>query len=104
MRLSAAQAVLGTGGTTQLPVPDGWKAVPQSWLDRGYQFVCAPQQREQNDMLRIGQMDQPTMLAMIHQGLFKEAPSAPPLQKPESNVDRVMRDLDALLGGDQPAR
>lgn len=102
LRVNSATAYLRAGATTVLPAPKGWIPVPKSWLERGYDFACAPDKRKSNAMssMGLGSLENAQLVAITQQGLFKQLPGNQPIriESTKSSTEDVMRDLNFLLG------
>lgn len=102
LRVNSATAYLRAGATTVLPAPKGWIPVPKSWLERGYDFACAPDKRKSNAMspMDLGPLENAQLVAITQQGLFKQLPGNQPIriETARSGTEDVMRDLNFLLG------
>lgn len=102
LRVNSATAYLRAGATTVLPAPKRWVPVPKSWLERGYDFACAPGKRKSNAMMPmgVGSIDNTQLVAITQQGLFNQLPGNQPIriESRKSSTEDVMRDLNFLLG------
>lgn len=102
LRVNSATAYLRAGATTVLPAPKRWVPLPKSWLERGYDFACAPDKRKSNAMMPmgVGSIDNAQLVAITQQGLFNQLPGNQPIriEATKSSTADVMRDLNFLLG------
>ncbi|WP_044400260.1 hypothetical protein [Pseudomonas sp. FeS53a] len=101
VKFDGITAYMRSNTPSNLASPQGWKPVPQSWVDRAYTFACDAQNREGNAMLRIGnttadvlaQVTRTQIWGLTTPAAYDQAPGAV-----RNGTDGVMRDLDILLG------
>ena len=76
-----------------LTVSTQWQDVKEPWVQRTFAFVCAPGNRNNNDMLAMGKMEYMQMIQTAQAMFEKMGPS----QKRNQMID----DLDTLLGNEK---
>lgn len=105
LRVNSVTAHLRTSSRKVLPAPKRWVPVPRSWLERGYDFACAPEKRKLNGMTPLGGPFEEMRLVDIAQlGLFTvdQSKPRPRIKAPETTTEDVMNELNALL--DAPSK
>lgn len=103
LKVNAVTAYNRSATASNLPAPKGWTPVPQSWIDRSYDFACKPQDRESNAMMRLGDtradilanVTRTKMWGITRPSTYAES-EGPNAVKNSSKG--VLRDLDILLG------
>lgn len=91
LRFTSAKSVPRYGsGMSDIPVPKDWQAVNEYWLQRAFAFVCAPANRQANEMLPMGKMPSSQMLYMTQEMFTQLAPI-------EAKED-TLKSLDEMLG------
>lgn len=74
----------------ELKVSHEWQDLKDYWVQRSFAFVCAPGNRENNQMLHLGQMPAIQMISTT-QAMFQELMGI-------QEKGEVMDDLDVMLG------
>ncbi|BBP82651.1 hypothetical protein PHLH8_22930 [Pseudomonas sp. Pc102] len=103
LKVNAVTAYNRSATASSLPAPQGWKPVPQSWVDRSYDFACKPDERESNAMMRLGNTTADVLATVTRTKMWG-------ITRPSANEENhgpnavknssqgVLRDLDLLLG------
>lgn len=87
VRFLNGQSVSRMGSLRHLKVSNAWAGVKELWVQRSFDFVCAPKNKE---MVAMGKMEYMQMINVTQQMFFKLAPIR--------EKSQMMDDLDSILG------
>ena len=87
VRFLNGQSVARMGSLRHLKVSKNWQDMKEPWVQRSFDFVCAPKSK---DMVAMGKMEYMQMINVTQQMFFKLAPIREKSQMTE--------DLDSILG------